>query len=250
LLEAGSSYLTILLWDRIAGQADAIEHFTGIVDWEEDWELMLQQSALLNYKGLGVTLLVNTARCMPMPQVFFNQVNAKDQLAALFGETGNFYGAADVLDNHDMVICWEVSPEIYRCISNHFMVIQAQSLGAAMVQSGWNQNAVGPYGVFLVTHENAVITAWRGQQFLILKTISIDVPDDLAYQLLNICKQWGIENNKMYWEVSGIVSTDSPRWQIPSQFFDNFNLANTGTAISPEIPEQYFAHLIHFMRSV
>lgn len=247
LLEAGNANLTILLWDKVLQKPAALEFFTGITDWEDQWELMLQQSELLNYKNIETTVLFNTGRCLPIPNVFFDPEGAKAQIVAIFGEKALTFDGADVLTDQNMVISWQVSMEVYHQITRHFAVVKTQSLVAALIQSGWNAEAKGPYGKLIVTGENAWILLWRAKQFLLLKNISILNPDDLAYEMLNACKQWGIENNQVYWDVSGMVNMDAPLWQSPDRFFEHFEPADGGDAIGPEIPGHFFAHLVNYM---
>jgi hypothetical protein len=248
LVEAGNANLTILLWDKVLQKPAALELFTNITDWNDQWEHMLQQSELLNYKSIEATVLFNTFRCMPIPNVFFDAGSAKAQMKAVFGEKGQIYDGADVFAEQNMVVSWQVPLEIYRKITGHFLVVKTQSLGAALIQSGWNAEAKSPYGKLVVTGENAWLVLWRAKQLLLLKAISILNPDDLAYEMLNACKQWGIENSQVYWEVSGMVNMDAPLWQSPDRFFEHFEPADGGDAIGPEIPGHFFAHLVNYMR--
>jgi hypothetical protein len=247
VIEAGISNLTVLLWDNTKNMPEAAEVFNGITNWDDQWEEMLHQSELLNYRNLTTKVFFNTPRFIPVPAVFFTPINASEQIAVIFGEGMHQHSGADLLPGFDMVMAWETPLEIFECLTTHFEMVQFQCLGTLILKSAHTKEEEA-IGNIIVSGEQIWIAAWRNHKLLLVKTICLEGPDDLCYELLNICRQWGIPNEKMHWEISGMVNKDSPLWIAPDRFFENFAPSEGGFADSEKIPGHYFAYLCNYLK--
>ncbi len=241
LLEAGPGQLSVLLWNREQKLIDAAEVFTGIEDWTEDWPRMLQQSALLNFRHLETEIFMNSERFLPVPAIFFEPAEVGNQITTLFGEaTGQQFGG-DVHPEEGMVIGWEANKEVFELLNGHFEVVQWHSLGSLLLKVGNTTDATGASGCMVVSGELAWFSIWRGGNLLILKAIQANEPENVAYFMLNACKNWGIEPQHISWKVAGFIQLDSPLWLSAERFFPNFEPME-GASNSGEIPAHYLAH--------
>lgn len=248
LLEAGTGKLSILLWDKTRGIPEAAEVFSGITDWEEQWDEMMQQSELLGYRALDTLAFLNTDRFLPIPSVFYHPAEAALQLDALFGEAAYQHTGGDIIPSSDMVVAWQAPMELFSRITTHFERVQVKSLPSLIIENGAGASGEGCTGHLHVAAGIAWLAAWRDGNLLIIKTAGTDQPDSLAYHMLNICNQWGIPNEKMHWRVSGMVNADSPLWQAPFRFFEQMQPEDPGQPFGTEIPGHFFAHQILFLR--
>lgn len=248
LLEAGSGKLSILLWDKTRGIPEAAEVFSGITDWDEQWEEMMQQSELLGYRSLDTLVFINTVRFIPVPSVFYHPADAVHQLEALFGEAAYQHTGGDIIPFEDMVVAWQAPADLFNRITGHFERVQVKSLASLIIENGSGEKQENGAGHLLVSGKIAWLACWRDGKLLIIKTTGTEQPETLAYHMLNICKQWGIPNDKINWEVSGMVNTDSPLWEAAFRYFEHLQPSDPGQPFGNEIPGHFFAHQVRFLR--
>lgn len=241
LLEAGSAQLSVLLWNKEQELIEAAEVFMGIEDWPEDWPGMLQQSALLNFRHLETEIFMNSERFLPVPAIFFEPAEVANQLTALFGEaTGQQFGG-DVHADEGMVIGWEGNKEVIDLLTGHFQVVQMHSLGSLLLKIGNVAGATDASGFMVVSGGLAWFSIWRGKNLLVLKAIEANEPENVAYCMLNACKNWGIEPQHISWKVAGFIELDSPLWMATQRFFPLFAPMD-GPSLGNEISAHYLAH--------
>jgi hypothetical protein len=240
----------ILLWDKTRAIPEAAEVFSGISVWDEDWELILQQSELLGYRNLETIVFLNYPRFLPVPTVFYKPSDAIVQLDALFGEELLLHTGGDILPGLDMVVAWQVPKDVFECLAEHFDAVQFKSVASMMLQNGkaLHDAAMVGQGYLLVSGQLVWMAVWRNGQLLIIKSIPADDPENLTYQMLNICSQWGIEKEKIHWKVAGMVNQDSLFWHAADRFFEHFEPDGSGIVFAPDIPGHYFAQQIQFLR--
>jgi hypothetical protein len=248
LLQAGQHNLSVILWNRQSEVIVSIEVFTQIEQWEEEWPLILQRSSLLHYKHLEAEIHYTSGRGLMLPGLFYNPALAAEHLAASFGEAHHQFAGSDIFEDGAVVLAWETSHEIYDVLSGHFNQIRHKSLGGILLQLGVPDTSVDACGHILVSPENAWLAVWRGKQLLLLSSIALKDPEEFSYHLLNICHQWGIDNEKMHWVISGMIRTDAPLWQVPEKYFPQFTTSGYAVAEDAEVPGQFYGYIAEYLK--
>lgn len=248
LLQAGQNNLAVLLWDKSTKEIVSIEVFTQIEHWEEEWALILQRSSLLHYKHLEAEVHYLTERGLLIPGVFYNPEFAAEHLAATFGESHHVFAGADIFEDGAFVLAWEIPQEIFDVLSMHFNQIRHKSLAGILLKLGVPNPNAETCGHIVVSSENAWLAVWRSKQLLLLSAISLKVPEEFAYYLLNVCHQWGIDNEKMHWVISGMIRTDAPLWQIPESYFPQFDISAYTYSENAEVPGHFYGYLVEYLK--
>jgi hypothetical protein len=247
LIEAGIGSLSILLWDKTRAIPEAAEVFSGISDCSDQWEEIMQQSELLGYRSLDTIIFLNYPRFLPVPAVFYKPSEALVQMDAFFGEEKFLHTGGDILRDLDMVIGWQVPKDSFECMAEHFDAVQFKSISTLMLENGPVMADEAFEGHLLVSGQYVWVAVWRNGQLLIIKSIPAGDTDNIAYQMLNICGQWGIPKDKIHWRVTGMVQQDSPMWKAAGRFFLHFFPYNTTGVFGTEIPPHFFAHQIQYL---
>lgn len=248
LIEAGNGNLSILLWDKTRAVPEAAEVFSGILDCTDQWQEVMQQSELLGYRSLDTIIFLNYPRFLPVPTIFYKPQEALLQMEAIFGEDHFLHTGGDILRELDMVIGWQVPKDSFECMADHFDAVQFKSIATLMLETGPVMKGESHEGHILVSGQHVWIAVWRNGQLLIIKSIPAGDSDNIAYQMLNICEQWGIDKEKIYWRVTGMVQQDSPMWAAAERFFLNVVPENTTGVFGTDIPPHFFAHQIQYLR--
>jgi hypothetical protein len=248
LIEAGIGNLSILLWDKTRAIPEAAEVFSGISDYRDQWEEIMQQSELLGFRSLDTIIFLNYSRFLPYPTVFYKPSDAVVQLETIFGEESLLHTGGDILRELDMIVAWQVPKDSFECMAEHFDAVQFKSLATLMLESGPVLKAESLEGHFLVSGQHVWLAVWRNGQLLVIKSVPAGDADYIAYQMLNICEQWGIPKESIHWRITGMVHQDSPMWDAARRFFLHFHPENTTGVFGTDIPPHFFAHQIQYLR--
>ncbi len=246
VIEAGTGHVIVMLWNREQRMVESAEVFTGIQVWPESWGQMVQQSSLLNLRHLETEVFLNSERFLPTPAVLYDPTETDKQISVLFGDEISQSAAADVLMEEGMVIGWQADSEIVETLKGHFQMVQLHPFASLLAKMNNFEDAHENHGVLVVSGHLAWVAVWRKAELLLLRAISANEPDNVAYFLLNACKTWGIEPQKIAWKIGGLVETDSPLWLAAERFYQNFEPMK-GSLVKNDIPEHFFGHLTRYL---
>jgi hypothetical protein len=247
-LLAGGQQLSVIMWDKPGKKIISLEEFTHIMDWEEDWPMMLQRSSLLPFRHLETEVFYTSERALLVPGIFYAPQPTAEQLAVIFGEGQEVQSGADIFEHEGWILAWEAPSEIYETLSGHFHSIRHRSVAGLLMEVAKSHLDNEACGYILVTAANAWVALWRGNQLLLLKSIALNTPEDFAYHLLNICQQWGIDNEQIYWRVAGMLQTDAPLWQVSEQFFQHFEPWNFDASETDEMQPHFYGYISEFLK--
>jgi hypothetical protein len=99
-------------------------------------------------------------------------------------------------------------------------------------------------GSLVVSEKNVLCLVRRNGDLVHAGSIPILTPDDLAYRLLNICRQHDILYEEISWQISGTIESDSALYKGISQFLQSLNWREAVLPLPPQTPGHYFAHLL------
>jgi hypothetical protein len=246
IVEAGAGHLFVLLWNREQERIDSVEGFTNIEDWNIAWPDMLQQSALLNFRHVETEIFINSERFLPTPSILYEPTAVAEQLAILFGEIGGQYDAGDVHPEEGMVIGWQGNAALIETLSSHFQIVQLRSMASLLLKIGRFNGSAEVHGNVIVSGGYCWVSIWRGDNLLLIKAISSRDVDNVAYFLLNACKNWGIQPESIHWQIAGFMETDSPLWLATERFFPNFKPMER-QLLGNGFPAHFLAHFSKYL---
>lgn len=241
LLELAPNALTAVLWDKESNLPLAVEVFNGDITKAGERQVIAEQSRLLAYKDLETVVISAFPNILPVPSFLYTPTAAQEQLNVLFGQNNTLYTGGDVIADHSMVLSWQMPTTVHQFLVNRFKVLQVRHLATQLIH---NFKSGEPVKGNIVVYGSLVwIVLWQNEQLLLAKSVEVAHPDDLSYQLLNICRQFNLEVAQVYWQISGMVQQDSPMWAAVSRFFEQVEEMPVQAQLPEDLPGYYFAHL-------
>ncbi len=251
ILECTPGSCTVLLWNMEKKEAEAVEVFTDIKDWEKDWESMVSQSSILVFRHLHTKIFYGFSRFLPIPASLFSPSTASLQLKALSGEAPGWHYGADVLVEESMVMYWEAPMVLRKIFSAYFQHWQPNSLASLLInlhrQLPRMDSSQLATGLFLLSGNEIWVALWRQETLLIIQNYKTDEPVTVSYHMLNICQQWSLLPEQITWYGYGMMDPEAPLWLSVEKFFGSVEPANPGIPFGKGTPVHYFAHLIQYL---
>ncbi len=241
LLEVSPATVSVILWNKEKNQPEALEVFSGNFINDSEWEQLQPQSSLLSYRNLETEIVHAFEYMVPMPAQLYSPETATEQIQLFFGQRAGMHLGADILNSQSMILAWQLPAGLYQCFADQFSVFRVKHVGTCLLQNAPNIN--GLLGRIVVYGSRCWVSLWKNGQLQIIKQIQTTQPDDLSWQLLNICKQFDLAPSSVNWELSGMAEESSPMWHAVTRYFEPVLPMEAGVELPAELPGHYFAHL-------
>ncbi|HSC52833.1 MAG TPA: DUF3822 family protein [Phnomibacter sp.] len=241
LIEWAPFHVHVLLWNTSDGAIEAIESFSGSIVDEEDWDFVVAQSRLFALRNLETLLVCAAQRMLPVPQTLFHAEQSQAELNLLLGTADWHQPMADLVPEKDMVLAWQVPQTVLTCLQKHFDILTVRHLAGELLKKPLQ--AEQPLGQLVLADKQALLLLHTKDGLLFAGMLPVISADDLAYRLLNICKQYDLPAGDTQWLVSGMIEKEAALYQGIEKYLQQITLwpvaIPTGEAVSPH----YFAHL-------
>ncbi|MBC7851403.1 MAG: DUF3822 family protein [Chitinophagaceae bacterium] len=94
-----------------------------------------------------------------------------------------------------------------------------------------------------------VVAVFEDQQLLLIQSYHYQVPEDVAFQLLNICKLLNVDPNRVLVQLSGLIDADSALYSVIARYFLLLDWETDGAAAwkneqLADFPPHYFSPLL------
>jgi Protein of unknown function (DUF3822) len=241
ILEWSPAHLHVMLWSRETQHTVALETFSGEIVDEDSWALVVSQSALLVFTNVEACLMVATHRALPVPLEMADKNRASKELDLYFGSQLRQHLGADILNPVGIILYWQLPETFYRMVSQHFKVLHWRHIAADAIQRTTGSDQ--PQGEVIIYTQNAWLVLAREGRLQYAWSVPFAGDKDLAWHLLNVCRQLEIEESEVQWKVEGMVLPDAPLYKGFSQFLHEVQVADGQQTWSKEVPEKYLSHL-------
>jgi len=199
LIEWAPYHLHVLLWNNNTAAIEAIESFSGAIADEEDWEQVLGQSRLLPLTNVEAWLVCAGPRMLPVPEHLFDAQQSQQELNMLLGTADWHEHMADLVPQKDMVLAWQIPALVIGWLRRHFDVLTCRHIAGELLKKPvMDENTNGQ---ILLAEKQALVMLYHQEQLLFLGMLPVLTADDLAYRLLNICKQYDVPAAHVVWQV-------------------------------------------------
>lgn len=244
ILEWAPSHLHALLWNSNTKSVEAVESFHGEIADEDDWQSVLGQSRLLQLSDVETLLLAAGPRALPIPAALYDAERSAQEIDLLLGSALWQHSAGDLIPDYNLVLAWQMPASLFAMLQQHFSVLTHRHLLGQLLQWPVGENIVG----HVVIAEKSVLCALRNQDGLLYAgSIPVLAADDLAYRLLNICRQHNIPSQDVHWQLSGTIETNSPLYIGIDHFLQQLAWMPIKHAMPAQAPSHYFAHLLQVL---
>ncbi len=223
----------------------AVYHFSNIIPANHIPVLqkIFEDQELLSENFKNVYVIYSFPESALIPFSIYNSRNNADVLNMIYGDfTENDVILTDVLLENKVYNCYRMPSEIVREIGNRFpscKPLHQYSFLLKNLSGSDNKLSVIFYP------QKIVLTVEKNGALLLVNSFHYKAAEDVSYTLLNICRQFEIEN--AYLEVSGLIEEDSALYKEIYKYFETvrFTALPAGINFSEEMkqyPLHFFSH--------
>ncbi len=226
--------------------ATGVYHFNTAIHGNHiaDLQKIFEEQELLCENFRNVNIIYSFPESVLIPFSLYNSRNNADVLNMIHGDfTENDVILTDMLLENKVYNCYRMPSEILREISNRFPSGKALHQYSVLIK---RLSASGNKLSVIFYPQKIVLTAEKDGNLLLVNSFQYKNAEDVSYTLLNICRQFEIENPSL--EVSGLIERDSALFKEIYKYFDpvTFTISPAETSFSKEM-NQYPAHFFSLL---
>ena len=247
IVDAGTRHLQLAVWDRSRNRIHAVGSYAAKSPQFQEWMEEARAIPLLNMRFGHTHVFYNLSDSVLVPSELYRHSANAGLLNLVHGDLRNGRQLDDRTVHLDIHNVYRL-PEHFQdklnglfpgAISSHLYTCLLDQLAAP-------DKAVGDHlHLFFYPHMILVLLIQKGRLQL-LQSYPYDLPEDVSYQLLNICEQLGLEPQYLPVTVAGAVDPGSPLYAEVLKYFLEVMPASPLNGI--EFDDEFAVHPAHYFQ--
>ncbi|MEO6683009.1 MAG: DUF3822 family protein [Ginsengibacter sp.] len=210
-------------------------------------QILFHQHSFLSEKFKKCCLIYSVPRSVLVPFTMYNSQKNAEVLNLIHGDLA--IGETiikDILPQHDLYNTYSVPAVLNNTVYQQFPTIRGMHQYSLFLKK---QNSEEDKLSAVFYPEKLVVTLYKEGAYHLLNTYSYRTPEDVAYILLNICRQFNVSDIPIL--VGGLIEEDSALFKKIYNYFTNVSLAVTTDEYLYEegitqFPLHFFNHFFEF----
>lgn len=181
-----------------------------------------------------------------LPPGLVNSDNNADMLNLVYGDARKAISMSDFLYKHNLHHIYRIPEKVAESFTSKFPYA-AQTHQYSLVVNREMNNAEDELFVVFYTHSLTLMLCREGR-LQVIQNFTFDSPEDTAYQMLNVCKSFDVQPNKVKLHISGMIDENSNLYSAIYKYFlyiefDKLPGDHIYAEEIKEYPPHFFSHL-------
>ena len=210
-------------------------------------QILFHQHVVLTEKFKKSCIIYSVPRSVLIPFTMYNSQKNLEVLNLVHGDMA--IGETimnDLIPGYDLYNTYSLPTVLNNTILHQFPAIRGIHQYTAFLKNG--QESEDKLTVVFY-HEKLVTTLFKDGNYQLLNSFFYRTPEDVAYILLNICKQFNVPDIAL--EAGGLIEENSALYKSIFNYFSNVRLMETSADYTFEegitqFPLHFFNHLYEF----
>ena len=247
IVEIGNNEMAVLVKGADSKEIDGFELFQldkGNADWNDILFEVKQTSRLLSKSYKETVCHYNFEEALIIPEQKFTATAADDYLSLLYGESNRYDLKYDVLKT-GMVNAFRIRKSIHEQMNRYFVLYKPKHIYSTVIEDIYSRTNLDAQFIKIVFYSTHFIAAvFIDQQLQFIQSFKFETSEDSCYHLLNLSKQFQLDNKISHAEISGMFEVGSVlHQQLQSIFglltFETFEPDGACKLIT-DFPAHYF----------
>lgn len=207
-------------------------------------QIIFHQKKILSQHFKKIKIVYSLPQSVLIPFHMYNRENSSDIVNLMQGDLRqNETLLSDVITTQSMYNCYRISTSTYEALQSQFP--QAESMHQYSLLLKEPATSENKLCIIFYTRK-IIVSLIKDEKYQLVNSYSYRSPEDVGYILLNLCRQFDIQNIRL--EVSGLLEENSALYKELYKFFTdiNFKVFSEDSVVSEEIakyPSHYFSYL-------
>lgn len=254
LIEVSEQTFNYILFTRSPEQLFILRQYplytSGDKNTRDILEEIMSGDTVLQQYGATAIIIYNFPDANLVPAEFYNADLKLPVAKLLHGETAADLIFDEPIQDWNIQNIYAVSKDLHNLCKDKFKGGQYWHLYTMILRwSKQNEISEGNYSRVIFYNDKFVAAYFQNGALQLMQTFSYQTPEDAAYYLLLICKQFGISASQMTLHISGLIDEKSALYSELVKYFEAVHYegvpSSYGTnGILEQFPSHYFSPLL------
>lgn len=222
-VDTGSDHLSFTVLNKAEGEFIALQHFNleknnGVSHARE----IIEHSEWLK-KAYGHTVVVyNFSESILVPEKFYLADLNEQSLELVYGDAHKGELFADHIPEWGLYHIYRVPAALHDALSGYFRNARFSHVYTCLLKTAkqnpsYNSDGDELYAVFY--NNKLIVSLLKTGELQLLRSFEYETAEDVVYYLLNICKQYGVDCEKVSLVISGLIADHSVMYAELQKYF-------------------------------
>lgn len=207
-------------------------------------QILFHQNKLLSEKFKKVTIVYSFSQSVLIPFSIYNSQHNNEALNLIHGDVqNNSIVLTDVIAECSMYNSYRIPSSIYNIITQQFPDASHMHQYSALLQQPISER--NKLSIIFYVHK-IVVALIKDGKYQLINCYNYSKAEDVTYVLLNICKQFEVENIDL--QITGLLEKNSALYKEIYKYFQTIDLNplpenKNYTEEITQHPAHYFSHI-------
>lgn len=246
LIEMGDFGISLIWTDTQKKQIAALAIFI----FEDEDDKVEQIRNTLNNFGIignehnGLKIFYNFKESMLVPSKYYREDLNEQMLSLLFGENDEAVIRTDKIDHLEIYNIYRLPIELNHFITNNFPQVDSFHSTSCQIIQDFTSTEM----ICIVFYNSIKVLLYIDGHLYLVQQFKYNGPEDVAYHLLNICKQHDLQPTEIKLHISGMIVQDSMLFHHLYNYFLHIDFISMSDQIKMkedviDLPTHFFSHL-------
>ncbi|MGN6532538.1 MAG: DUF3822 family protein [Ginsengibacter sp.] len=207
-------------------------------------QIIFHQKEILSKKFKNIGLVYSFPESVLVPFSLYEREKNQVLMNMMFGDLNQEdVLLTDVISERSMYNCYRIPGSLAEVIQNQFPNAVSTHQYSLLLKT----TAEGSDQLTLIFYTQKVVVCFKtGEAYQLVNSFCYEAPEDVSYNLLNVCQQLKIEDPPVV--VHGLIEENSPLFKEIYKYFSQISFAplpveNFYTDEISKFPSHYFSHI-------
>jgi hypothetical protein len=252
LIEISAQAFNYILFTRSPDQLLMLRQYrlytTGDKNTRDLLEEIIAGDELLQRFASRAIVVYNFPESSILPSSLFNTEIRNPISSLVYGNADHHFLFDEKIRDRELHNIYSISKDLHSLCREKFKGSQYWHLYTMLLLWPSDQSQ-GCVSRVIFYNDKFIVALFRDGKLQLLQTFSYQTPEDAAYYLLLICRQFDIQQQEIVLNISGLIDTQSALYTELLKYFVNVNYEEVpesyGTnGLLDEFPSHYFSPLL------
>lgn len=219
IIDAGNNHFCFAVQIIDTKEFVGLEYYQFKENQQDGLSQLLSNHTLLQMNYAGVSIFYHGAGGLLIPDLFFSPEHVGEWLEKV---NGDLHGGFPMLDKVAEINARHVYGSIsglHEMLAEKFPNASFSHFNTGWIKKKFKQLQLPTVLEVALYPSHIVVALWKEEQLQLIQHYEYDTPEDVAWWLLNLSNQWGLDQENLPILISGLVETQSPMYAEVQKYF-------------------------------
>jgi hypothetical protein len=219
IIDAGQNHFCFAVQEMDTGEFLSLEYYQFSTAQQDELRKLIDTDPTLRCAYPEVHVFYNHSRGLLVPDTYYQPDNAGRLLELMRGDLPSGPPAGDAIPEMGATYVYSVLPELHDMLAHKYPNLSFSHFNTGWLRRRSSLDIPSSRLEAVLYPSHLIVTLWSEGRLLVNQYYDYDTPEDVAWCLLNVARQWGMPPGDLPVVISGLVESHSPMYAEIRKYF-------------------------------